>query len=76
MKYYLGSQAFLVMKGYQMTTQRQVRAAFWEAFPSASRKKGRDGDYLTDTRCAFVDYVDSLEKDGLISDALAHRVTL
>jgi hypothetical protein len=63
-------------KGYQMTTQRQVRAAFWEAHPTTSRKKGRDGDYLTDTRVAFCDYVDSLEKDGQISEALAYRVTL
>jgi hypothetical protein len=63
-------------KVYQMTTQRQVRAAFWEAHPAASRKKGRDGDYLTDTRVAFCDYVDSLEKDGQISEALAYRVTL
>jgi hypothetical protein len=63
-------------KGYRMTTQRHVRAAFWEAHPTASRKKGRDGDYLADTRCAFVDYVDYLNKNGDISDELAHRVTL
>jgi hypothetical protein len=59
-----------------MTNQKQVRAAFWEAHPTASRKKGRDGDYLTDTRVAFVDYVDMLSKDGTISEALASRVTL
>jgi hypothetical protein len=59
-----------------MTNQKQVRAAFWEANPTASRKKGRDGDYLTDTRVTFVDYVDMLSKDGTISEALASRVTL
>lgn len=61
------------------TTQKQVRAAFWSAFEdnhTVSRKKGRDGDYLTDTRCAFVDYVDALEKNGEISEDLAHKVTL
>jgi hypothetical protein len=63
-------------KGYQMTTQRQVRAAFWEAFPNASRKKGRDGDYLTDTRLAFCDFVQMLADDGSISESLAYRVTL
>ena len=33
-------------------------------------------DYPPDTRCAFVDFVDSLQKDGVISEALAGRVTL
>jgi hypothetical protein len=58
------------------TTQDQVRRAFWESFPAASRRKGRDGDYLTDTRCAFVDFVDCLARNGDISEALAARVTL
>ena len=59
-----------------MTTQKQVREAFWQAFPDLSRKRGRDGDYLTDTRVAFVDYVDSLCRSGEISEELAYRVTL
>ena len=63
------------------TTQKQVRAAFWEtADPmngdGITRRKFSDGSYSTDTRCAFVDYVDSLARNGEISDALAHRVTL
>ena len=58
------------------TTQREVRAAFWEAHPQASHKRGTDSDYLTDTRCAFVDYVDMLARDGQISESLANRVTL
>ena len=57
------------------TTQAQVRAAFWEAHPYADAKT-RCGDYKTDTRCAFVDYVDALCRNGDISDALAQRVTL
>ena len=59
-----------------MTAQKQVRAAFWESHPAASRKRGRDGDYLTDTRVAFVDYVDMLARAGEISSGLAARVTL
>ena len=59
-----------------MTTQKQVREAFWQAFPDLSRKRGRDGDYLTDTRVTFVDYVDMLERNHEISEKLAHRVTL
>ena len=61
---------------YTITTQKALRKAFWADNPSLSRKRGRDGDYTTDTRCAFVDYVDARSKDGTISRALAYRVTL
>ena len=65
------------------TTQRQVRAAFWDAFPSFDhqareagiRSKGQDAQCAT-VRCTFVGFVDSLARDGLISEALAQRVTL
>lgn len=66
----------MAKNGYSMTTQTQVRAAFWEAHPHAVRKPGRQNEQPTDTRVAFVDYVDSLEKDSQISEALAQRVTL
>jgi len=62
-----------------MTTQREVRRAFWEAHPTASRKKITYGDgkqYVTDTRVAFCDFVDHLCRDGQISQELAQRVTL
>ncbi len=63
------------------TTQKQVRAAFWEMADSMNgdgitRRKFSDGSYSTDTRCAFVDFVDMLARDGQISEALAERVTL
>jgi hypothetical protein len=69
-----------------MTTQKQIRAAFWSTHPTANRKRypARDWtredkshrDYCTDTRCAFVDFLDSLHRSGQISDALANRATL
>lgn len=66
-----------------MTTQKQIRASFWETFPQheeTARKNGVFGkgqnSQNCDTRCAWVDYVDSLAKDGQISDGLADRVTL
>ena len=69
-----------------MTNQKQIRAAFWEAHPTANRKKypARDWthedksrrDYCTDTRCAFVDFVDHLHRSEIISDQLASRATL
>lgn len=62
-------------------TQKQIREAFWRDNPRVSRKLIRDSEgygwaYVCDTRCAFVDYVDMLARDGQISEELAQRVTL
>ena len=69
-----------------MTTQKQIRAAFCDAHPTADRRRypARDWtredntsrDYCTDTRCAFVDFVDHLARSGQISETLAQRATL
>lgn len=67
-----------------LTTQRQVRKAFWEShngLPGITPRKitnysGNGKMHNTDTRCAFVDFVDALSKDGEISQELAQRVTL
>ena len=73
---------------YTYTTQRQVRAAFWEfvrEFPALGRNitprrisnyAGNGKMHNTDTRCAFVDFVDMLSRNGDISETLADRVTL
>lgn len=66
------------------TTQKQIRAAFWELHEGrngVTRRRitaysGNGKMHNTDTRCAFVDFVDYLHRDGQISDALADRVTL
>lgn len=63
----------------RLATQWDVRAAFWREcghLPGVTRRRGRDGDYLTDTRCTFADFVDTLARDGRISERLAERVTL
>lgn len=64
-----------------MTTQKEIRAAFWAAHPTLPRRKIRDYAgtgrmHVTDTRCAFVDFVDYLQTSGQISEALANRATL
>jgi len=69
-----------------MTNQKQIRAAFWEAFPDLPRRRYRYSPnrsdktaqlvYSIDTRCAFVDFLDQLQRDGAISEALAERATL
>lgn len=68
------------------TTQKQIRAAFFKAFPHLPRRRHRyswnqenKNDELihhVDTRCAFVDFIDALHRAGQISDALAARATL
>jgi hypothetical protein len=63
-----------------ITTQAQIREAFWAAFSVDGKPKAFAGksqnDLPTDVRCAFVDFVDALQKDGTITEALAARVTL
>lgn len=66
-----------------ITTQAQVRAAFWNDHPSfdhqaraAGIRSKRQNEHCATVRCAFVDYVDSLARSGEISEALAGRVAL
>jgi len=68
------------------TNQKQIRAAFWQAHPQAPRRRyryswNRDDKtaelvFPVDTRCAFVDFVDMLQSEGHITEALANRATL
>jgi hypothetical protein len=68
------------------TNQKQIREAFWQAFPELPRKRHRYGwsasdktaelVHHTDTRCAFVDFIDQLHRAGQISESLALRATL
>jgi hypothetical protein len=66
-----------------MTNQKQIRAAFWAAYPHLA-EQAREAGILSKSqnfhcatvRCTFVDFVDSLYRDGQISDALANRVML
>jgi len=66
-----------------MKTQAQVRASFWSNHPELdklARERGtrskRQNSQPADIRVAFVDYVDSLSKNGEINSKLAHNVTL
>jgi hypothetical protein len=66
-----------------MTNQKQIRAAFWDAYPHLAEQAREAGIlskpqnfHCATVRCTFVDFVDSLHRDGQISDALADRVTL
>lgn len=64
-----------------LTSQSAVRAAFWRENPQVSRKRikhysGYGTMYTTDTRAAFVDWLDHATRERRISQALAQRVTL
>lgn len=74
---------------YEITTQRAIRKSFWtyvaevnaeiRSCGAPGRLLGRklsSGEYDTDTRTAFAEWVDVLQKNGTISEALAQRVTL
>lgn len=63
----------------KMTTQQQVREAFWQDHLGGKPRKFRgksQNELPADVRTAFVDFVDMLARDGQISEALASRVTL
>jgi len=72
----------LSLRKHKQTTMKTitaVRKAFWETHPefkSEYRKTWRQNKYRTDIRCAFVDFTDSLCKEGQITEALANRATL
>ncbi len=71
-----------------MTTQKQVRAAFWQAWRNGEFRgmnvtpkritnySGNGKMYNTDTRSAFCEWLDSQSKDGQLAEGLADRVTL
>lgn len=61
----------------QITTQHQLRAAFWREHPDLRRVPGKSqNDYPTDTRVAWCDYVEHLARLGAIPETLAQRATL
>ena len=63
--------------GYPITTQKALRAAFFAYYPDFRKIPGRrQNRYPVDVRIAWVDFVDSLAYDGLISASLASRVIL
>ena len=65
-----------------VTTLKQLRAEFWQDNPAATCKRNRQGNPLpqnaqpADTRMAFCEYVEHLQRSGVISAALADRATL
>jgi len=67
------------MSKYIITTQRELRKAFWEqagALGEYFKATYRQNDYSTTVRCDWCDYVETMYRNGHISEALAQRATL
>lgn len=60
----------------KLTTEKKIRAAFWAENPDCNRSKGGQNEQCTDTRCAFVDWLDYATREGRISEELSEKVTL
>lgn len=58
-----------------ITTQAEMRREFWRQHPDLDRRKVK-GDYKTDTRIAWCDFIEHMARSGQISEALAQRATL
>lgn len=65
----------------RITNLKQLRKEFWETFPNVPKKRitaysGHGKMWPTDTRCAFVDWLDMLSKNGEVTQAFAERAKL
>lgn len=66
-----------------ITTQKELRAAFWDQFPEFEQEarirgtlsKGQNAQ-TTDCRVTWCEFVWHMKDCGQISDALANRATL
>ena len=66
-----------------ITNQKNLRSAFWAAHPDfefQAREAGifskRQNHHCATVRCAWVDFVDMMARDGQISEKLSNRATL
>lgn len=64
-----------------ITTQKELRAAFWRDHRHLSRRlipdySGQGLMHCTDTRVAWSDWLDSMQRGGQISEGLDDRATL
>lgn len=65
----------------KITNQRALRAEFWRQNPHLSRRRitnysGNGKMYPTDVRVTWCDWLDAMNRAGIVSDELADRATL
>lgn len=62
---------------YPITTQKELRRAFWEENPDLQRHGNKPQNaYPADVRARWVEFVHYMFRSGTISEALADRATL
>jgi len=66
-----------------ITTQKELRKQFWQQHPELTGRMrtrcvsyGDTKTFPTDTRCAFVDWLDQLHRNNEVASDLASRATL
>ena len=64
----------------QISTLRELRRIFWSENPTLDKRRrvkmGDEMTYVTDTRVAWCDFVESTRRNGDITESLAGRATL
>ena len=58
---------------------KEIRSNFWDLHPEFKNEykyRKKQNDYNATIRTAFVDYIDHLAKDGIITNSQAYRITL
>ena len=62
---------------FTITNQKDLREEFWNTNTDLERHVGwKQNQYPTDTRCRWVEFVDHMYREGIITEALADRATL
>ena len=73
---------------YEYTTQKELRKAFWQGYKTLNNidliqlynevtgKPLTQNEYNATIRSEWCDFVDMMQKDNLISEKLANKVTL
>lgn len=59
-----------------ITTQKELRALFWRSCKFQRHARWTQNQYPADVRICWCDFVENMNRDGIISDALANRATL
>jgi hypothetical protein len=66
-------------KDYSIKTITELRKEFWSIYPEFKdeyKTRKRQNDYNATIRTTFVQFVDDMQKDNMISEKLAQRATL
>lgn len=56
-----------------ITTQRQLRQLFWTIYDKPRKIRG---EWPTDIRCLWCDFIDSQVRNNQITESLAQKATL